>query len=384
MISKNRIEIKKNFYNNKCVIFTLLFFQVYINSLFAWSYHTHRMIASKCLLYLPPQIYSVFKPYKDVILQGSTDPDIIYKDFEAHVYHLYSKGLYTDAALQKINSLYSLLVDNLQKNNIASSAYLMGLLSHYISDINQPLHTAGKELDPDEDTYHETFEKDVQNMLSKVLLENINVEVTENIIITQKIESMALEANRHYTTIAYAYKRGNRIFDLQQIVQNQITASIVHTLEFWISALVRSKHFVCKNKYLILNQNLDSALVSQQSKQQIQFSLNNIRANSNFNFSNVELTNYSHTNNFINSYRYSNNNINSSTSKTTKKININKASYEELTSIPGIGEKRAKAIIEHRPYTSVYDIIKIEKNGRKLFNVSLLEKISDLLTTKDE
>lgn len=38
-----------------------------------------------------------------------------------------------------------------------------------------------------------------------------------------------------------------------------------------------------------------------------------------------------------------------------KKIHLNSASPEEIASIHGLGEKRAKEIIDHRPYTNWED-----------------------------
>lgn len=43
-----------------------------------------------------------------------------------------------------------------------------------------------------------------------------------------------------------------------------------------------------------------------------------------------------------------------------KKININKASKEELMSIKGVGEKISQSIIDNRPYSSVWDLTKIK------------------------
>lgn len=64
-----------------------------------------------------------------------------------------------------------------------------------------------------------------------------------------------------------------------------------------------------------------------------------------------------------------------------KSININKASVEELTKLPGIGEKTAKKIVEYRQkyggFKKIEDIMKIERIGQKLF-----EKIQDYIITK--
>ena len=54
------------------------------------------------------------------------------------------------------------------------------------------------------------------------------------------------------------------------------------------------------------------------------------------------------------------------------KININSASVSELDSLWGIGEARAKAIIENRPYASVDDLL-----DKKVIPANVFEAIKD-------
>lgn len=63
-------------------------------------------------------------------------------------------------------------------------------------------------------------------------------------------------------------------------------------------------------------------------------------------------------------------------------ININTASQSKLTSLPGIGKGRAKAIVEYRelegPFASIEDIKKVPGFSEKLFN-----KVRDDITTSN-
>ncbi len=48
-------------------------------------------------------------------------------------------------------------------------------------------------------------------------------------------------------------------------------------------------------------------------------------------------------------------------------VDINKASVEQLSYLPGIGEAKAKDIIKHRPYASIEDLKKVSGIGEKTF-----------------
>ncbi|MDC1106658.1 DNA/RNA non-specific endonuclease [Prolixibacteraceae bacterium] len=55
-------------------------------------------------------------------------------------------------------------------------------------------------------------------------------------------------------------------------------------------------------------------------------------------------------------------------SKQIHRININSASYKQLLTLTGIGDKLAKEIIKSRPYKSIWDLKKINGIGEKTVN----------------
>lgn len=70
----------------------------------------------------------------------------------------------------------------------------------------------------------------------------------------------------------------------------------------------------------------------------------------------------------------SNSNINTVTITTAnsneinEKININRANKETLKMLSGIGETKAVAILDNRPYKSIYEILELPEIGETAFN----------------
>lgn len=48
-------------------------------------------------------------------------------------------------------------------------------------------------------------------------------------------------------------------------------------------------------------------------------------------------------------------------------VDINKASAAQLSYVPGIGEAKAKIIMDHRPYSTIEDLKKVPGIGEKTF-----------------
>lgn len=302
------------------------------NPLWGWSFHTHRKITSDALSQMPPAFQKRFGSLKEVFLTGSTDPDTIFKDFQNHVYHLHGGDRMRVSAVHFRDS-FDALVDRIRnKSSDAEIARAMGLFSHYIADINQPLHTDGENMDPDEDSYHMKFEKEVDGHLSKISVNFAPFEPVEKPV--ERMISFAEAANGHYREIGIAYRKGNRLFDLLPMVTVQYNAAVKNVKDYWLGALLKAGE---KIELIAPPQAVSAA------KTPVPAFLKEEKADAD----------------------------------PVLKLDLNSATLEQLMEVPGIGEKKARSILEARPFKSLYDLSKV-----KGFGIKLIERMSDRVMVK--
>ena len=292
----------------------------------AWSFHTHRKITTDAVRLMPESFRKEFSGQKSHFLKGSTDPDTLIQDFANHVYHVdgsRSDGLY------RIQAIFNKAVELIRTNaEPEKTAYLLGLMSHYIADLNQPLHTAGQGSDPDESDYHSAYERDINQHLKDLELPQgffTPVDVVE----TRVIE-MATEANRFYADIGSAYRSKAGLSAVMEITRRQIAASTKNVVEFWLAAYREA------------------------GRTFLQVS---------------EATTPVAENSWLSE--------DSSTEKIADTININLATTAELTDFFKISQQKAAKIIDGRPFSSAYDLAKIEG-----FNVHFVRRNKDRIRLK--
>ena len=77
--------------------------------------------------------------HHDRFLTGAIDPDLRYRDYQNHVIHV-GEG-YWGGAPRVAHSWYDRLQRYLRSDRLGDAAHAMGVLSHYFTDVLQPLHT---------------------------------------------------------------------------------------------------------------------------------------------------------------------------------------------------------------------------------------------------
>jgi len=317
----------------------------------AWSYHTHRKIVSDAVSYMPTEFQNRFIPFKALMMKGATDPDTELKDFMNHVFHVHSRTGHD--SVNRIRDLFQQAADQLrQGTQNREAAYTMGLLAHYVADINQPLHTAGSDGDAAESDYHSQFEKDIQSRMTKIPVP-VPGEYRPVVDPAARVREMAEAASRYYERIGRAYRTGNNIFDVEDIVNEQYAAAVRQVADYWLGIMTRSGQSGIPVPPPLPAQNPASAGSGLQPGM-------------------APFMMFSET---------------SPAPQSSGPVDINTAPIDQLMNIPGIGEKRAQAIITARrikPFTSIRDLMKLTfpNSGKKAFNVNLIDRLSGQLVVK--
>ncbi|MDO9578020.1 MAG: zinc dependent phospholipase C family protein [Candidatus Cloacimonadales bacterium] len=148
-----------------------------------WDSRTHQFITSKALEKCTTPFSNLLNIHQELFILGIEAPDRIFKDFTNHYYNCTPNdfGVHTGSVINKIASEIEHIRQMLQNpdqiilhHNIAPflSALLdtplkafifeVGVLSHYVADLHQPMHTDGKYRFADEETVHKIIEADTR------------------------------------------------------------------------------------------------------------------------------------------------------------------------------------------------------------------------------
>jgi len=148
---------------------------------------------------MPSDLRNLLEGNQDALLGGCVAPDVEFRDFYNHVWHVdepYGGGVQT--CLKEIDTIIALVQQGAPASEIARE---FGVLSHYVADVSCPLHTSSK--DPNEDSYHSTFESDVGDHLSQITFEFDGLQLVSDP--EARVKGCAQFAYQYYDAIATAY-----------------------------------------------------------------------------------------------------------------------------------------------------------------------------------
>ncbi|MEF3169176.1 MAG: zinc dependent phospholipase C family protein [Deltaproteobacteria bacterium] len=167
----------------------------------------HPMIAQRAFETLPESMKAELRPHVPTILWGSTVPDLLWQDWENHVWDVHGRtgaqGRGPEKIAELLSSLERMLADD--PRDLNEIAFHMGILSHYISDLNQPLHT--DDYAPAEVWVHGIYEEDAWIHEHEVPIEFRGFSLYTDPYSSARSE--AERANHYYEAIIRAYTEGN-------------------------------------------------------------------------------------------------------------------------------------------------------------------------------
>lgn len=105
-----------------------------------------------------------FCAHADLYMKGAKAPDDVFRDSKNHVLHV--RDNYWGGALETAEAWYEKLLLMMRAQNWPEAVYAAGVLSHYVCDPMQPLHTAQSE---SEGSIHRAFEQSVGKSYAKLI-----------------------------------------------------------------------------------------------------------------------------------------------------------------------------------------------------------------------
>ncbi len=173
----------------------------------AWFTPQHSDITAAAFSRLPAAVQQAFAPYLDDILSSSLAPDITIRDWENHEWNIHREPGDKTVAPARIAALARDFLDNLRQEpaDLAAAAVNIGLLSHYLADLNQPLHT--DDYADDNDGIHFWYEWDAYQHQGEFQPRSRGLRFREDIY--QTAVAAARRANLYYQAIMDAYQEGN-------------------------------------------------------------------------------------------------------------------------------------------------------------------------------
>ncbi|NPD90163.1 MAG: hypothetical protein HGN29_15740 [Asgard group archaeon] len=203
-------------------------FQANLKNTHAWGMLTHQFLVESADDLVASEWLEVFDYYLPELLAGSTYPDQVLQDWENHLY--YPVGGEHNAPWKindTINDIRVLAADE----DWGTVFFYLGILAHYTSDINIPVHTY------DYWAGHPAYEHDINNHLNDFVISPENYSTIVDPV--QFIIDCAIYAYGYYWDVYNAYPTGDE-YDVvitnstvRALTEDQLGRAIGATNSVW-------------------------------------------------------------------------------------------------------------------------------------------------------
>ncbi len=198
---------------------------------YCWYTVMHREITRVALENCPAELRTALSPYKEEILWNSMAPDIVLQDWPHHEWNVHrGPGDKTDAP-DYISHLSNNLIFYLRAPNceMGKAAQVFGLISHYIADINQPLHT--DDYLHDNAGIHLAYEIDVDRNLADLVYRPVGFSFWGDI--RKGAAATAFHANLYYAAIMEEYMSGRGFEGVSRITGLCYRHAVSDIIDLW-------------------------------------------------------------------------------------------------------------------------------------------------------
>lgn len=244
---RSDLEEKKRLKIGLCCLLLALLMPAVLaqtQSVYAWSWGTHRAVASGAIELLPEDIKPFFSTHLAIIREWSVMPDVLkgsdwYEQYR-HWYHVdvpHGEERYSEGVLPwAVEDYFEEMVQALRGENWTGAAQLAGRLSHYIADASMPLHATkyynGK---------HVPFEREVDAHLSELYIASPGYAPRVLDDVFGATMQLLQESYGYSQEVRYElYYVSSWTPRLKEITEGQLRAAVRLTADIWYTAHVRA------------------------------------------------------------------------------------------------------------------------------------------------
>ncbi len=201
----------------------------------AWHTFMHPYITRTAFENLPHEIKAAFEPYIDTITRESMTPDFFLRDWPNHEWNIHRAPGDDTAAPARIRDL-SLEITACLENPVPDmrcAAEKIGLLSHYLADINQPLHTDAYA--EEESWIHFRYENDVYLDLysNEADFDFSSHGITLVNDVYEAVIESAGQANLYYQAIIDAYATAEGYENCRSLTRANYWRAVSDIVDIW-------------------------------------------------------------------------------------------------------------------------------------------------------